>query len=77
MSGLVDVWTSEVAKMRNETRTASPSGSSPATPESTQVVQAQENGSTTLITSVLTKLNSRLSKHSEASLSMLVECFSP
>ncbi|GFY89649.1 hypothetical protein Acr_06g0015890 [Actinidia rufa] len=77
MSALVDIWTSELAKMRNGAQTASPSGPIPAAPESTQVVQAQGNGSTTLITSVLTKLKSRLSAHSEASLFMLVECCSP
>ncbi|KAI7979817.1 hypothetical protein LOK49_Contig239G00010 [Camellia lanceoleosa] len=77
MPGLVDKWTSELAKLRNKKdRTIFEAGSSPTTPESSQMVQAQEKSSTNFA-SVMPKLNLPFLTYSEASVSMLVECFSP
>ncbi|KAI8027961.1 hypothetical protein LOK49_LG02G03559 [Camellia lanceoleosa] len=77
MPGLVDKWTSELAKLRNKKdRTIFEAGSSPTTPESSQMVQAQEKSATNFA-SVMPKLNLPLFTCSEASVSMLVECFSP
>ncbi|GMP38107.1 hypothetical protein CsSME_00009490 [Camellia sinensis var. sinensis] len=77
MPGLVDKWTSELAKLRNKKdRTIFEAGSSPTTPESSQMAQAHEKSSINLA-SVMPKLNLPLLTYSEASVSMLVECFSP
>ncbi|KAK9286705.1 hypothetical protein L1049_015108 [Liquidambar formosana] len=80
MSGLVDKLTSELAKLREKGSAIFSSGSSPTTLESSQVVRAQEEGSLTRSFSGLTRimrLNPPVFLSSEASVSMLVECFSP
>ncbi|KAH7835963.1 hypothetical protein Vadar_031501 [Vaccinium darrowii] len=81
MSGLIDMWTEQLAKIRNKGSTDLTSGSSPTAAESSQVVQPKERSGTLIqwppsITNALPKISSTLA-YSEASLSMLVECFSP
>ncbi|KAJ1410448.1 hypothetical protein SESBI_21946 [Sesbania bispinosa] len=76
MSGLVDLWTNESSKLREKERTAAAAAST-----STHHQQQKDNTTTS------TALASAIAKHmqfykprlllSEASLSMLVECFNP
>lgn len=67
MSGIVDMWTSEVAKLRQKGQTLFSSGSTTAPPEPTLVVPPHE-GSSSLLCPVF--------KYSEASVSVIVEWFS-
>lgn len=81
MSGLIDMWTEQLAKIRNKGSTDLASGSSSTAAESSQVVQPKERSGTLIqwppnIANALPKISSTLA-YSEASLSMLVECFSP
>ncbi|KAF7127846.1 hypothetical protein RHSIM_Rhsim11G0170900 [Rhododendron simsii] len=81
MSGLVDMWTEEQAKIRNKGSADIPSGSGPIpAPESSQPVQPKERSSLfqwpPTVTSVFPKISSPFA-YSEASLTMLVQCFSP
>ncbi|CAL0329201.1 unnamed protein product [Lupinus luteus] len=71
MSGLVDIWTRELSKLKEK-------GQSPIQHETSQGVQEKENISTRLAVAVdkLIKFNKPRLLYSEASLSMLVECFS-
>ncbi|KAK9291933.1 hypothetical protein L1049_019885 [Liquidambar formosana] len=81
MSGIVDMWTSEVARLREKGRTIFSSGSSPSTLESSQqqVVRAEKESLTRSFPGLtrLTGVNSPVLLYSEASVNMLVECFSP
>ncbi|XVE94111.1 hypothetical protein REPUB_Repub01dG0253100 [Reevesia pubescens] len=80
MSALVDIWTNELAKLREKGQTLFSSGSSLIAAESSQVVQSQENSSTELaraFVSRVMRLNSPVVLCSEGSVSMLVQCFSP
>ncbi|EOX97202.1 hypothetical protein QQP08_007238 [Theobroma cacao] len=76
MSGLVDKWRTELAKLREKGQTLFSSGSSPAAAsgvESGQVVQQQqERSSNGLMQVFVTRVMC-----SEGSVSMLVHCFSP
>ncbi|GMY05907.1 hypothetical protein FCV25MIE_01146 [Fagus crenata] len=78
MSGLVDMWTSEMAKLREKGQTIFSNGTSPTNAESNQRVQPKEGSSTGLVTafSRFMPINSPVVLCSEASLSMLVDCFS-
>ncbi|CAK7329773.1 unnamed protein product [Dovyalis caffra] len=81
MSGLVDIWTSELAKLREKGQNIWSSGSSPTdTAESSKVVPGEE-GSLRLAKTLPAlirgmRVNSPVLAYSEASLSMLIDCFS-
>ncbi|KAI3769825.1 hypothetical protein L6452_00938 [Arctium lappa] len=82
MSGLIDMWTSEVKKLRNNngTETQTPHGSTPSQPESPNHHQLSGSGWWSLL--MKKRVNSPPSTFfpaaaSEASLSMFVDCFSP
>ncbi|KAM7482556.1 hypothetical protein LguiB_007139 [Lonicera macranthoides] len=81
MSGIVDKWTSELAKLQNKGRTIFSSGSSPTAqpPEASHVVVHHGAQERSLSSSLgwAQKLNWNLVSYSEASVSMLVECVSP
>ncbi|KAI3509548.1 hypothetical protein L1887_24913 [Cichorium endivia] len=73
MSGLIDMWTSEVKKMRNDTNGLNPC--EPDSPKSNQVIHHWSWSE-----ALLKRVNSpplAFPVCSEASISMLVECFSP
>uniref|UniRef100_A0A2K1Z620 Uncharacterized protein n=1 Tax=Populus trichocarpa TaxID=3694 RepID=A0A2K1Z620_POPTR len=81
MSGLVDIWTSKVAKLREKGRPIWSSGSSPTNiGESNKVAQGEEGSlrlaksSPALIRGMRVSLPALV--YSEASLSMLMDCFS-
>ncbi|KAK1559882.1 hypothetical protein Q3G72_019462 [Acer saccharum] len=81
MSGIVDTWTNEVAKLREKGRTI---GSSPGGDQSRQDDGITKEGNilsgklSSLIQDMKDKsLKVVLLPHSEASVSMLVDCFSP
>ncbi|KAJ6985433.1 hypothetical protein NC653_023400 [Populus alba x Populus x berolinensis] len=71
MSGLVDIWTSKVAKLREKGRTIWSSGLSPTNIEGSSRVA---NSSPALIRGM--RVGSPALVYSEASLSMLMDCFS-
>ncbi|KAK7841940.1 hypothetical protein CFP56_014647 [Quercus suber] len=79
MSGLVDMWTREMAKLREKGQTMFSNGSSLTNAESSQRVQAKdkEESSTGLFPafSRFTRVSSPVVLYSEASVSML-ECLS-
>ena len=79
MSGLVDMWTREMAKLREKGRTMFSNGSSLTNAESSQRVQAEdkEESSTGLFPafSRFMRVSSPVVSYSEASVSML-ECLS-
>ena len=79
MSGLVDKWTSEMAKLREKGQTMFSNGSSLTNAESSQRVQAKEKeeNSTGLVPafSRFMRVNSPVVLYSEASVSIL-ECLS-
>ncbi|XWS62477.1 hypothetical protein CRYUN_Cryun06bG0014600 [Craigia yunnanensis] len=80
MSALVDIWTNELAKLREKGLTLFSSGSSPITAESSQVFLSQEKSSTEVaraFVSRVMRVNSPVVLCSEGSVSMLVQCFSP
>ena len=72
------MWTSEMAKLREKGQTIFSNGTSPTNAESNQRVQPKEGSSTGLVTafSRFMPINSPVVLCSEASLSMLVDCFS-
>ncbi|KAK2665219.1 hypothetical protein Ddye_003793 [Dipteronia dyeriana] len=82
MSGIIDTWTGEVAKLREKGRT---SGSNPDGDQSRQVGGITKEGN--LLSGKLSSLIQEYVKdkslkvvllpYSEASVSMLVDCFSP
>ncbi|KAI3509547.1 hypothetical protein L1887_24911 [Cichorium endivia] len=76
MSGLIDMWTSEVKKMlSNKVHT---NGSSPCEPESLKSNQVIQHWGWS--EALLKRVNSpplAFPVYSESSVSMLVECFSP
>ncbi|KAE9620426.1 hypothetical protein Lal_00018978 [Lupinus albus] len=67
MSGLVDIWTRELSKLKEK-------GQSPIQHETSQGIQERER---VKAVDKLIKFNKSRLLYSEASLSMLVECFSP
>ncbi|KAJ6671305.1 hypothetical protein OIU85_015096 [Salix viminalis] len=80
MPGLVDIWMSNLAKLREKGQTIWSSGSSPNIGESNEVVQGEE-GSLRLAKSWAalsrgTRVNSPAVVFSEASLAMLIDCLS-
>ncbi|KAK9988227.1 hypothetical protein SO802_028466 [Lithocarpus litseifolius] len=79
MSGLVDMWTSQMAKLREKGQTMFSNGSSLTNAESSQRVQAneKEESSTGLVPafSRFMRVNSPVVLYSEASVSVL-ECLS-
>ncbi|KAJ4845106.1 hypothetical protein Tsubulata_030336 [Turnera subulata] len=80
MSGLVDMWTSELTKLRSKSEASGSSSDSTST--TTKVVQAEEVSAGSWTKSLPTfvrsmRMNPPPLRYSEASLSMLVECFSP
>ncbi|KAL5855730.1 hypothetical protein ACOSQ4_005532 [Xanthoceras sorbifolium] len=81
MSGLVDRWTSELAKLREKGPTTLSNGSSPGNGESSQVGPVKEANlfSAGKLSSFVKEMrvNSLTLPYSEAAVSMLVECFSP
>ncbi|GLT43076.1 hypothetical protein SLA2020_170490 [Shorea laevis] len=84
MSGIIDMWTCELAKLREKGQTLFPSGSSHVTVESSQADEGgpQERNSSgssgggTFISRVM-GLKPPAVKFSEGSVSMLVQWFSP
>ncbi|KAI5592082.1 hypothetical protein POPTR_004G148100v4 [Populus trichocarpa] len=77
MSGLVDIWTSELSKLREKGQTIWSSGSSPTNVESSK----GEEGSLRLVKPLPAlirgmRVKSPALTYSEASLSMLINCFS-
>lgn len=80
MSALVDIWTSELAKMREKGQTNFSNGSSPANAASSQKIQPIEGGSSTGLVQAFSQFmraNSPVSpRYSEASVSMVVEYLS-
>ncbi|GLT44319.1 hypothetical protein SLA2020_182240 [Shorea laevis] len=75
MSGIIDMWTSELAKLREKGQTLFPSGSSRASVESAQVAGPQERNSSRLARAFVDRFMQP--KLSEGSVSMLVQWFSP
>ncbi|OAY25461.1 hypothetical protein MANES_17G096800v8 [Manihot esculenta] len=79
MSGLVDIWTAELAKLREKGQTLWSGNSSPtATSESSKLARSE---GATLAESLATFVRGMRVKspglpYSEAALSMLVDCFS-
>ncbi|KAL9391528.1 hypothetical protein Peur_015448 [Populus x canadensis] len=78
MSGLVDIWTGELAKLREKGQAVWSSGSSPTNAESSKVVPGEE-GSLRLVKPLPASIRGMRVKspaltYSEASLSMLVDC---
>ncbi|CAK9150834.1 unnamed protein product [Ilex paraguariensis] len=80
MSGLVDIWTSKVAKLRNNKgeaeATVSSSGSVPTSPGASQVNLEEERSTLGILSPIFAKL-SPAAICSDTSVSMLVDCFSP
>ena len=81
MSGIVDTWTNEEAKLREKGRTI---GLSPDGDQSRQVdgITKESNLLSGKLSSLIQKMKDKSLKlvflpHSEASVSMLVDCFSP
>ena len=75
MSGLVDIWTGELAKLREKGQAVWSSGSSPTNVESSK----GEEGSLRLVKPLPASIRGMRVKspaltYSEASLSMLVDC---
>ncbi|XVF00628.1 hypothetical protein REPUB_Repub04eG0017200 [Reevesia pubescens] len=80
MSALVDIWTNELAKLKEKGQTLFSSGSSPIATESTQVVRPQEKSSTEVARAFVSRamrVNTPIMLLSEGSVSLLVQCFSP
>ena len=80
MSAVVDIWTRELAKLREKGQSIYSDGSSPRknnNAESSQKVQAKEEGSTGLVQafSRFKRANSPKLIYSDASISMLVDSF--
>ncbi|KAL9391527.1 hypothetical protein Peur_015447 [Populus x canadensis] len=80
MSGLVDIWTRELSKLREKGQTVWSSGSSPINVESSKVVPGEER-SLRLVKPLPAlirgmRVKSPALTYSEASLSMLINCFS-
>ncbi|KAI3753218.1 hypothetical protein L2E82_25264 [Cichorium intybus] len=76
LSGLIDMWTSEVKKMRNDK--GHTNGSNPCEPDSPKTNQVIQHWAWS--EALLKRVNSpplAFPVYSEASVSMLVECFSP
>ena len=78
MSGLVDMWTNELAKLQQKGETTDSSTIQHECSQS-QRLQEKEESSTGLAASVakLMQVNKPRLMFSEASVSMFVECFSP
>ncbi|CAK9150836.1 unnamed protein product [Ilex paraguariensis] len=80
MSALVDIWTSEQAKLRNKGQATVSSGSAPTSPGASQVNhEEEERNSLGLLSPIFAKLvRFKLppTMYSEASVSLLVEWFS-
>ncbi|EXB63647.1 hypothetical protein L484_026989 [Morus notabilis] len=78
MSGLVDMWTSEKAKMEKNDQTLFSKGSGPSGDVSVEEVKGKELGSTGFRSSVLGKIRGTISplaiSCSEASVFMVVLC---
>ncbi|KAJ4716422.1 Formin-like protein [Melia azedarach] len=82
MSALIDIWTSEVDKLRQKGSTISPSGSTHVDVEANTTDNKQEIKSFLLAGKVSAflqemKVHSLAFPYSEASVSMLLDCFSP
>lgn len=80
MSGLVDMWTTELSKLKEKEGQTIPSGgSSPIQHETSRGSQEKDNGSTRLAVAVgkFMQFHKPMVLYSEASVSMLVEWFSP
>ncbi|GKV24363.1 hypothetical protein SLEP1_g33983 [Rubroshorea leprosula] len=76
MSGIIDMWTSELAKLQEKGQTRLfPSGSNRARVESTQVAGPQERNSSRLAPAFVDRFMQP--KLSEGSVSMIVQWFSP
>ncbi|KAL7594132.1 hypothetical protein Lser_V15G34526 [Lactuca serriola] len=78
MSGIIDMWSSEVKKMSNDMK-GHINGSSPCEPDSLKSNQVSQNWSWT--EALLNRVNSppplAFPVYSEASVAMLLDCFSP
>ncbi|PON56974.1 hypothetical protein PanWU01x14_177040 [Parasponia andersonii] len=83
MSGLVDMWTTEMAKLKEKGQTLFSKGSGPSNAGSFDVVKEKEGSSVSAsngLSSAFSRVmgaNSALALCSEASISMIVECSSP
>lgn len=80
MSGLVDMWTSELAKLREKGQTIWPSsGSSPTNLESSKEGESRTGSLGKSLPTFIRgmRVSAIVLPYSEASISMLVECFSP
>ncbi|KAE8008435.1 hypothetical protein FH972_004949 [Carpinus fangiana] len=80
MSAVVDIWTRELAKLREKDQSIYSDGSSPRNnnAESSLKVQAKEEGSTGLVQAFISRFkraNSPMLIYSDASISMLVDSF--
>lgn len=75
MSGLVDIWTNEMSKLREKEKLQIQSIHSTASTQH-ETSQPKNNTSTGILASTVQFFKPRL-LFSEASLSMLVECFNP
>jgi hypothetical protein len=71
MSGLVDIWTNEMSKLREKEKDQIQS-----THSTQHVTSQQKNNTSTWLAPTVQFFKPRL-LFSEASLSMLVECFNP
>lgn len=82
MSSLIDIWTSELAKLREKGQTLFSNGSSTtdaATGSSDMVQKPKGYNFTELSSAILpvTRVNSPLALCSESSVAMILECVSP
>ncbi|KAF5731127.1 hypothetical protein HS088_TW19G00732 [Tripterygium wilfordii] len=80
MSAIIDIWTSELAKLREKAQPISPNGSSPPNTESSQpnqVVQVKERNFAESLHDYMSAIKVKPPVlASEASISMLVNFFS-
>jgi hypothetical protein len=79
MSAVVNIWTTEVAKLEEKGQTLHSNGSSPTNhAESSHKVEPKEEAATGLLQafSRFKRVNSPVVLYSEASISMLLECLS-
>ena len=81
MSGVVDIWTTEMAKLKEKGQPLFSKGSGPSNAGSFDGVKKREGSSASkglsLAFSRVMGANSALALCSEASVSMIVECSSP
>ncbi|KAK3195609.1 hypothetical protein Dsin_026919 [Dipteronia sinensis] len=84
MSGIVDTWTNEVAKLREKGEKGQTIGSSPGSDQSRQVggITKEGNVLSGKLSSLIQEMKDKspvllFLPYSEASVSMLVDCFSP